>query len=429
MRMAGRVAAAIEILTDVFTQHRPASEALKDWGKSHRFAGSTDRHAIGTLVYDVLRRRETAASRMGDGRPRALVLGALRDVWNMSAAEIETLCTEQFGPGILSKKEQTALERDLREDLPAHIRGDIPEWLLSSFIEVFGDRAAEEGAALAERAPIDMRVNTLKASRAQLLEAFAKHGAKAGPLSPLSVRIEQPGGDTRNINVEVEPAHGMGWFEVQDSASQIAAALSGVTAGESVIDLCAGAGGKTLALAALMSNKGRLVAYDQDKHRLRPIFDRMNRSGASCIEVVAADEGDKLKDMGGFDCVLIDAPCSGSGAWRRKPDAKWRLQLKQLEQRQKDQREVLEQGSQLVKAGGRLVYITCSVLAEENTTQVKAFLASHKNFKIIPYTEQWKHTIGDEPPVSADGSANTLLLTPARHGTDGFFVAVMQRNV
>ena len=429
MRMAGRVAAAIEILTDVFTQHRPASEALKDWGKSHRFAGSTDRHAIGTLVYDVLRRRETAASRMGDGRPRALVLGALRDVWNMSAAEIETLCTEQFGPGILSKKEQTALERDLREDLPAHIRGDIPEWLLSSFTEVFGERAAEEGAALAERAPIDMRVNTLKASRAQLLEAFAKHGAKAGPLSPLSVRIEQPGGDTRNINVEVEPAHGMGWFEVQDSASQIAAALSGVTAGESVIDLCAGAGGKTLALAALMNNKGRLVAYDQDKHRLRPIFDRMNRSGASCIEVVAADEGDKLKDMGGFDCVLIDAPCSGSGAWRRKPDAKWRLQLKQLEQRQKDQREVLEQGSQLVKAGGRLVYITCSVLAEENTTQVKAFLASHKNFKIIPYTEQWKHTIGTEPPVSADGSANTLLLTPARHGTDGFFVAVMQRNV
>jgi 16S rRNA (cytosine967-C5)-methyltransferase len=429
MRMAGRVAAAIEILTDVFTQHRPASEALKDWGKSHRFAGSTDRHAIGTLVYDVLRRRETAASRMGDGRPRALVLGTLRDVWNMGFAEIETLCTEQFGPGVLSKKEQAALERELRDDLPVHIRGDFPEWLLPSMEAVFGESAAEEGAALAQRAPIDMRVNTLKASREQLLEAFAKHGAKAGPLSPLSVRIEQPGGDTRNINVEVEPAHGMGWFEVQDSASQIAAALSGVAPGETVIDLCAGAGGKTLALAALMKNKGRLVAYDQDKHRLRPIFDRMNRSGASCIEVVAADEGDKLATMGGFDCVLIDAPCSGSGAWRRKPDAKWRLQLKQLEQRQKDQRDVLEQGAALVKAGGRLVYITCSVLAEENTTQVKSFLAKHKGFKIIPYAEQWKHTIGGVAPKSADGSANTLLLTPAQHGTDGFFVAVMQKSV
>ena len=429
MRLAGRVAAAIEILTDIFTQHRPASEALKDWGKAHRFAGSTDRHAIGTLVYDVLRRRNTASARMGDGRPRALALGGLRDVWNMSTQDIETLCTEQFGPGVLTAREKTALERELRDDMPAHIRGDYPEWLEPSLIAVFGERAAEEGAALSMRAPIDMRVNTLKASREQLLEAFAKHSAVAGPLSPLSVRIESPTHETRNVNVEVEPAHGLGWFEVQDSASQVAAMLSGVQPGESVIDICAGAGGKTLALAAMMKGKGRLVAHDQDKHRLRPIFERINRSGATNIEVVAADEGEKLSAMGGFDCVLIDAPCTGSGAWRRKPDAKWRLQPKQLEQRQKDQRDVLEQGAALVKAGGRLVYITCSVLSEENTAQVNAFLSRNKNFKIIPYTEQWKHAIGGEPPVSADGSANTLLLTPAQHGVDGFFVAVMQKTV
>jgi 16S rRNA (cytosine967-C5)-methyltransferase len=429
MRMAGRVAAAIEILTDVFTQHRPASEALKDWGKSHRFAGSTDRHAIGTLVYDVLRRRETASARMGDGRPRALVLGALRDVWNLSFDEIETLCTEQFGPGVLSAKETAALQRGVRDDLPAHIKGDFPEWLLPSLVEVFGEGAAAECAALAQRAPIDMRVNTLKASRSQLLEAFAKFGAKAGPLSPLCVRIEQPSAETRNINVEVEPAHGLGWFEVQDAASQIAAALSGVAQGDAVLDLCAGAGGKTLALAAHMKNKGQLIAHDQDKHRLRPIFERMNRAGASCIDIVAADEGDKLKTYGGFDCVVIDAPCSGSGSWRRKPDAKWRLQPKQLEQRQKDQRDVLEQAAPLVKAGGKLVYITCSILPSENTEQVKGFLAKHKEFKLIPYTEQWKHTIGGDAPKSADGSANTLLLTPLQHGTDGFFVAVMQRSV
>lgn len=429
MRLAGRVAAAIEILNDIFTQHRPSSEALKDWGKAHRFAGSTDRHAIGTLVYDVLRRRNTASARMGDGRPRALALGVLRDVWNMSVSDIETLCTEQFGPGVLTAKEKTALERELRGDMPSHIRGDYPEWLEPSLVAVFGDRAAEEGAALSMRAPIDMRVNTLKASREQLLEAFEKHNAVAGPLSPFSVRIESTGIDTRNVNVEVEPAHGLGWFEVQDSASQVAALLSGVQPGESVIDICAGAGGKTLALAAMMKGKGRLVAHDQDKHRLRPIFERVNRSGAINIEIVAADEGAKLSEMGGFDCVLIDAPCTGSGAWRRKPDAKWRLQPKQLEQRQKDQRDVLEQGAALVKAGGRLIYITCSVLSEENTAQVKAFLARNKNFKIIPYTEQWKHAIGGEPPISADGSANTLLLTPAQHGVDGFFIAVMQKTV
>ena len=429
MRLAGRVAAAIEILTDIFTQHRPSSEALKDWGKAHRFAGSTDRHAIGTLVYDVLRRRNTASARMGDGRPRALALGVLRDVWNMSVSEIETLCTEQFGPGVLSAKEKTALARELRDDMPSHIRGDYPEWLEPSLVAVFGERAAEEGAALSMRAPIDMRVNTLKASREQLLEAFAKHNAIAGPLSPLCVRIESPTHETRNVNVEVEPAHGLGWFEVQDAASQVAAMLSGVQPGESVIDICAGAGGKTLALAAMMKGKGRLVAHDQDKHRLRPIFERVTRSGAMNIEIVAADEAEKISTMGGFDCVLIDAPCTGSGAWRRKPDAKWRLQPKQLEQRQKDQRDVLEQGAALVKAGGRLVYITCSVLSEENSAQVKAFLSRNKNFKIIPYTEQWKHTIGGEPPISADGSANTLLLTPAQHGVDGFYIAVMQKTV
>ena len=427
MRMAGRVAAAVEILTDVFTQHRPAAEALKDWGKYHRFAGSTDRHAIGTLVYDVLRRRNTAASRMGDGRPRALALGVLRDVWNIPADEIENLCTEQYGPGVLSAAEKTALAREMRDDLPAHIRGDFPEWLLPSLSKVFGDRAAAEGAALSQRAPIDLRVNTLKCEQPKLLETFAKHGAVAGPLSPLCVRIKSSDANTRNINVEAEPAHGLGWFEIQDAASQVAALMSGVTAGERVADICAGAGGKTLALAAMMQNKGVVVAYDADRHRLRPIFERITRAGITNIEVIAADEAEKLDQMGGFDCVLIDAPCSGSGSWRRKPDAKWRLAEMQLQQRIKEQREVLERGAQLVKAGGRLVYITCSVLPEENNEQVAAFLGGHKNFEIIPFARQWAAAIGTEPPKSADGSDSTLLLTPAQHGTDGFFIAVMRR--
>ncbi len=428
MRMAGRVAAAIEVLNEVFTQHRPASEALKDWGKAHRFAGSTDRHAIGTLVYDTLRRRNTAAARMGDGRPRALVLGVLREVWNLPADEIENLCTEQHGPGVLSAAEKAALGREMRDDLPVHIRGDFPEWLLPSMIQVFGSRAAEEGAALSQRAPIDLRVNTLKADRDQLLVAFAKHGAEAGPLSPLCVRIKSSDANTRNINVEVEPAHGMGWFEVQDAASQVAALMSGAKPGETVLDLCAGAGGKTLALAAMLKNKGKIVAHDADRHRLRPIFERMTRAGVTNIEIIAADEGSKLDEMGGFDCVLIDAPCSGSGSWRRKPDAKWRLAEIQLKQRIKDQRDVLEKGAALVKDGGRLVYITCSVLPEENSAQIEAFLKAHKNFEIIPYAKQWAAAIGLPAPESADGSHDTLLLTPARHGTDGFFIAVMRRT-
>ena len=178
-------------------------------------------------------------------------------------------------------------------------------------IQVFGSRAAEEGAALSQRAPIDLRVNTLKTDRDQLLVAFAKHGAEAGPLSPLCVRIKSTDANTRNINVEVEPAHGMGWFEVQDAASQVAALMSGAKPGETCADICAGAGGKTLALAAMLKNKGKVVAYDADRHRLRPIFERMTRAGVTNIEVIAADEASKLDEMGGFDCVLIDAPCSG----------------------------------------------------------------------------------------------------------------------
>jgi 16S rRNA (cytosine967-C5)-methyltransferase len=426
MRIPGRVAAAIEILKDIFERHRPASEALKDWGKAHRFAGSTDRHAIGTLVYDCLRRRNTLAARMGDGRPRALALAALVDLWGHSPAEVEEFGTEIHGPGPLNEAEKTALARPLRGDLPVQVRAEIPEWLLGSFEACFGERAAEEGAALAQRAPIDLRVNTLKAERPAVLEALARFGAHEGPLSPFCVRVDAPGPETRNANVEAEPAHGKGWYEVQDAASQVAALLAGVKPGEAVADICAGAGGKTLALAAQMKNEGRLVAHDSDRHRLRPIFERLQRSGASMVDVVAADNEAGLGK--GFDCVLIDAPCSGSGAWRRKPDAKWRLTARQLQERIKEQAQVLEKGAKLVKSGGRLVYITCSVLPEENRAQVMRFLDRHKDFKIVPYTEQWAAAIGGAAPGSADGATDTLLLTPAQHGTDGFFVAVMKKG-
>ncbi|MBC8035757.1 MAG: RsmB/NOP family class I SAM-dependent RNA methyltransferase, partial [Rhizobiales bacterium] len=311
MRMPGRVSAAIEILTEIFERHRPASEALKDWGKAHRFAGSTDRHAIGTLVFDCLRKRNSLAARMGDGRPRALVLAALRDIWTVPLDHIAALGTDGHGPGPLTDAERTALTRVLRGDLPAHVTGDVPEWLMPSFTAAFGDRAAEEGAALAMRAPIDLRVNTLKTGRDEVLEALRKFGAVAGPLSPWAVRIPPPAPEARNANVEAEPAHGRGHYEVQDAGSQTAALMSGAKPGETVADICAGAGGKTLALAAMMQNKGRLIAHDADRHRLRPIFERLQRAGAENVEVIAADEGEKLASFGGFDCVLIDAPCSG----------------------------------------------------------------------------------------------------------------------
>jgi 16S rRNA (cytosine967-C5)-methyltransferase len=281
---------------------------------------------------------------------------------------------------------------------------------------------------LARRAPIDLRVNTLKATRAQVLSELQRFSAVEGPLSPHCIRIAAPGPDQRNINVEAEPAHGLGHFEVQDAASQIAALMSGVKPGDVVVDLCAGAGGKTLALAAMMQNSGTLIAHDRDRHRLRPIFERITRAGASCIEVVGAEGAASLNARRDFDCVLLDAPCSGSGSWRRKPDAKWKLTEKTLAQRVKDQRDVLTRGSAMVRPGGTLVYITCSVLPEENQDQVAWFAGPAPQFAPVPYATQWRDVLGTEPPASADGGTQGVLLTPASHDTDGFFVSVFRRR-
>ena len=426
MKIAGRVQAAIEVLHEVLTRHRPAAEALKDWGKAHRFAGSGDRHAIGTLVYDSLRQRSLLAAQGGGDTARHIVLGLLRRSSDMSVADIEALTDGQHGPATLSDAEKSALSSE-PSGLPWHVSANVPEWLAPEFVKLFGASAAAEGEALCQRAPIDLRANILKCDALKLRGLLSPYNPVAGPWVDTSLRISPPGSDQKHINVEVDPAHGMGFFEVQDTASQIAAALTGVKAGEQVADICAGAGGKTLALAALMQNQGRLVAHDVDRHRLRPIFERVMRAGATCVEVVSADQASAMHDDS-FDCVVVDAPCSGTGTWRRKPEIKWKLSRKTLDTRLIEQRNVLENGAKLVRKGGRLAYFTCSLLPEENTGQITQFLSAHKDFKLIPYAEQWARTIGGTGPRSADGARDTLLLTPHQHGVDGFFVAVMQRS-
>lgn len=425
MKSAGRVQAAIEVLHEVLTRHRPAAEALKDWGKAHRFAGSGDRHAIGTLVYDSLRQRSSAAAQGGGDDARNIVLGLLRQSWQLSVLDIAALADGQHGPKILTADEREALSSE-PEELPWQVAANVPEWLVPTFVQLFGVEAKIEGQALCQRAPIDLRVNSLKTDRAKLQALLSSFNPSLGPWVETSLRISPPSPEQKHINVEVDPAHGMGLFEVQDTASQIAAALTGVKPGESVADICAGAGGKTLALAALMQNKGRLVAHDVDKHRLRPIFERVMRAGASCVEVLSADQSSAMQDQN-FDCVVVDAPCSGTGTWRRKPEIKWKLTRKSLDTRLIEQRNVLADGAKLVRKGGRLAYFTCSLLPEENIDQVKQFLAANRDFKLIPYVTQWARTIGGQAPKSADRSSDTLLLTPRQHDVDGFFVAIMER--
>jgi 16S rRNA (cytosine967-C5)-methyltransferase len=429
MTPAARASAAIEVLADIDQRKRPASEALKDWGLGHRFAGSGDRAAIGNLVFDCLRKRASAAYAMGEDSPRALVLRTLVTSWGMTPDQVATLCDGgRFAPAPLDAAEREGLARALPGDAPSSVRGDYPEWLTPAFADAFGDRAAAEGAALSARAPVDLRVNTHRATRDKVLKALHRFGAAPTPFSPFGVRITHQPGPARSPHVEAEAGHGKGWFEVQDEASQVASLLTGVGPRQQVIDLCAGAGGKTLALSALMENTGQLYAYDADRLRLQPIFERLKRAGARNVQVLPGGEAESLRALDDrMDLVVIDAPCTGSGVWRRRPDAKWRLSPEMLAARVDEQRAVLDQGAALVKPGGRLAYITCSVLPAENRAQVAAFLVRHPDFTLVPWRDLWEQAVMAPPPPSADGSDDTLLTTPLSHGTDGFFVAVMAR--
>jgi 16S rRNA (cytosine967-C5)-methyltransferase len=429
MRPGARISAAIEVLSDVVDRHRPVSLALADWGKAHRFAGSGDRSAIGNLVYDALRRRASLAFAMGADTPRAIALGAAPEALGVAPDAVAAMCTgEDHAPVPLTERETSGLLSPPTGAAP-HVAADVPEWLWPAFEAQFGTRAVAEGQALARRAPADLRVNSLKSTRERVMKSLASFTPMETQLSTLGIRIAAPTGPARTPNLHAEAAFQAGWFEVQDEGSQIAAILSGAGPRLQVLDLCAGAGGKTLAMSAAMQNTGQIYAYDDDRERLKAIFERVKRAATRNIQVLRARDRKALAALGDrFDVVLVDAPCTGTGVWRRRPEAKWRLKEANLEARLAEQVGVLDTAAGHVKPGGRLVYVTCSLLARENTEQVRAFLERHTEFRIVPYGEAWRAALETEPPASADGSSETLLLTPASHGTDGFFIAVLERS-
>ena len=432
MTPQARLSAAIEIIETIEAQRAPAAKALKDWGGTHRFAGSGDRAAIAGLVWDVLRRRASSAWIMDEDTPRARVLGMLHLERKLDTDAIAALCDGgRFAPSPLSEAERAALTSRSLEAAPTPVAGDYPEWLDPYLAQVFGDDRVAEAAAMASRAPLDLRVNTLKAKRDKILASTAHLGTMPTPWSPIGLRIDLAA-DARNPGIHSEEDFVKGLIEVQDEGSQLAALLSAAKPGEQVIDLCAGAGGKTLTLAAMMQGKGRLIATDHDKRQLAPIYERLSRAGVhNCDVRPPKGEGDVLADIRqSADLVLIDAPCTGTGTWRRNPDAKWRMRPGALEVRLKDQLEVLDRAASLVKPGGRIAYVTCSVLAPENGDQVRAFLARHPDFAVVPpaqtVTAHWDKA--EDFAAATLQSAEGLLMTPRRTGTDGFFVSVLRRK-
>jgi 16S rRNA (cytosine967-C5)-methyltransferase len=424
MRDGGRLSAAIEVLGDIEGRHRPARLALKAWGDTSRFAGAKDRAFVSGLVLDVLRRKRSLAWRMGAEGPRATALGALRFLWDWPLERIADAAAEEpHGPGPLTDDERKALEspRDPAE-APAAVRGDYPDWLEPSLERVFGEARAEEGAALAERAPVDLRINTLKTDPDRALKALASVDAQPTGVLANAVRIAAPDPSARSGAVEAIPQFSKGWFEVQDLGSQIAAAAAGDVKGKQVLDLCAGGGGKTLALAAAMGNTGQIYAYDSDARRLTDTIRRGDRAGARNLQVRSPMNPEPLKGLEGkMDVVFIDAPCTGTGSWRRHPDTKWRLTPEALAKRQADQDQVLDDGAAFVKPGGRMVYVTCSVLPEEDEDRVAAFLERHPGFARRSATDDPKLA----PHLTPDGD---LRLTPRTSATDGFYVAVLEKT-
>ena len=428
MRLGGRIQAAAEVLADLEARHRPVPDALRDWGTSHRFAGSGDRAAISNLVLDVLRMKTSHAWLMDDDAPLSLVTASLLRQWGFSpeglAAELDG---DKFAPEVKSPEELAAfIGKDLAE-APEHIQADIPEWTVEHFKAAFGENWLAEAQALADRAPLDLRVNTLKAKRDKVLRALKAPDAHETRFAPDGIRVPAPGGPRRQAAATSEVAFAKGWFEVQDEGSQLAALLTGAQPGEQVLDYCAGGGGKTLAMSASMENSGQIHAYDSDRRRLAPMVERLKRGGVRNVQLVEGAE-DLAHLEGKMDRVLIDAPCTGTGTWRRRPDAKWRLSQDNLANRMSDQDEVLDKAAAFVKPGGVMAYVTCSVLPQENTERTAAFLARNPGFEAIDAAKLWSDKVDAETtaPRASDGTG--LLLSPARTETDGFFFSVFARK-
>jgi 16S rRNA (cytosine967-C5)-methyltransferase len=422
MRDGGRLAAAIEVLTEIETRHFPIRMALKRWGESARYAGSKDRAFVSGLALDALRRKRSLGWMMGDDSSRGVVLGVLAFDWKWSLDRIAEATGEEHGPGALTDDERAriAAPRSLAE-APPPVAGDYADWLEPQLTRALGEGRADEMAALSQRAPVDLRINLLKTDVERGAKAVALIGAEAAGVLETAFRIAAPQAADRTPSVEAVPAFSKGWFEVQDLGSQIAAATAGAIKGKQVLDFCAGGGGKTLALAAAMGNSGQIYAHDSDARRLADTIRRSQRAGIRNLQIRSPIEGEPLKGLEGkLDLVFVDAPCTGSGTWRRHPDAKWRLSPDQLAKRQIEQDAVLADAADFVKPGGRLIYVTCSLLTEENEDRVAAFVERHPGFSVKPIA-----LAGVEHHLTPEGY---LRLTPHRAGTDGFFAAVLERG-
>jgi len=402
---------AIEILEGLEKTSQPADRFLKSWFRIRRFAGSKDRRAIAEQVFSVMRGRARLGHRMGSDTPRAQVIAALLE----AGEDISALFTGGgYGPEPLSDAERAAIAAT-PASAPLWVRGEFPQFLEAELGRAFGDRLLDEMVALQSRAPTDLRVNTLKAGREAVIAALTADGilCAATPYAPHGIRI---GSDATNLSKSA--LFESGAFEFQDEAAQIAAVLCGAEPGMRILDLAAGAGGKSLAFAASMQNQGEIIACDVRGEALFELEKRAARAGATIIKTLPLDHA---QPSGLFDAVFVDAPCSGTGTWRRQPEQRWRLTPGWLAALTETQDKLLDQAAPLVRPGGRLFYATCSILPVENEDRLAAFGTRHSGFTPLNLADNWPQ---NPPP----GLGQDFRASPAKTGTDGFYCAGLRRE-
>jgi 16S rRNA (cytosine967-C5)-methyltransferase len=421
--------ATLELLQEVESAPRPADAVVSAWFRARREVREADRGRISERLHQLLRHRARLSwwlAKYGlDGSPRHRLLAWLVLGERRTRDQVQALFSgARLAPAVLTDQERTLVSRlqgaSLQHpDMPQDVRAECPAWALEPLRRRFGSAFAAETAAMLAAPPLDLRVNPLKATRETVLADLRALGlhAQACPMAPYGVRVrERP-------SLARLPMLKTGAAEIQDEGSQLVAMLVDAKPGERVVDFCAGAGGKTLAIATQMANKGHVVACDVLDARLKRAAERFRRAGLHNIQTrLLSSERDRWvkRHKAGFDRVLVDAPCSGTGTWRRNPDARWRAWNEGLEKLLPLQAGILASAARLVRPGGRLVYATCSLLIEENEAQVEAFLAAHPEFCLVPLAAA-------APQLEHLRLPEYLSLTPARHGTDGFFAAVMQR--
>jgi 16S rRNA (cytosine967-C5)-methyltransferase len=413
--VTAQLAAAEEALAHILPMTQPADAVLSGYFRAHPRLGQHDRAFIAETVFGVLRRRYALEHHTAAATPRRLLLAYLNRIQGMSLRQLEPLI------GRDDAQWAAALKAQPDNAPPLNVAAELPQWLVAMLAaELPEDEILALGRALQQPAPLDLRVNSLLTTRDEVLAQLASDGIAAHPMpySPLGIRLEAKPALNRH------PLFTSGKIEVQDEGSQLLCYLLAPKRREMVADFCAGAGGKTLALGALMQSQGRLYAFDVSESRLNKLKPRLKRSGLSNVhpQLLANENDIRVKRLAGrIDRVLIDAPCSGFGTLRRNPDLKWRQHESDIAELSAKQRAILNAAAQLLKPGGRLVYATCSFLRAENQDVVAAFLAAHPQFTLLS-----ANNILKQQHIPLD-TGEFLQLYPHRHGCDGFFAAVMNR--